>query len=428
MQIAESASSNFLMQHPTTLAAWLDELARRHPPQIMELGLERPKRAMQRLGIAQPDPQQTRIVTIAGTNGKGSVAMLLARMLTRAGISNGLYLSPHLYDFRERVQINGNVLTAADWVAAFNTIDARCNTHELTFFEWVTLAAFLLLGRRRPKIWVLEIGLGGRLDVVNTLDNQLNLITSIDLDHTDRLGSTLDAIATEKAGVMRRGKPTICASPLAVFKPLAQQAGAQLSQIDKDWRVQQQSDRVHLEAGDWQLQAPLPAGVQAHNMALALLAARTLALPALDAVLQQPDWLAQVQLPARQQLVHWNGIRCMIDVAHNQSGIASLAQRMAQDFAGVPAVAVFACLADKQPPANIAALFPQVHSWLVADLSGARTQSAAQLIKRLQLPGAMSLSDFSAAQLQELVGDGVLLVFGSFLVPPLVRKLLGADS
>jgi len=413
---------------PATLADWLDELARRHPPHVMELGLDRPLRAMRRLGIEQPDPTHTRIVTIAGTNGKGSVAMLLARLLQRTGVSTGLYLSPHLYDFRERVQVNGAMLDGEDWVRAFNRIDAACRDLQLTFFEWVTLAAFLLLGERRLRVWILEIGLGGRLDVVNCLDNQLNLITSIGLDHTDRLGDNLESIAAEKAGVMRAQTTTICGSPLGVFTRLAQQAGAALQQVDRDWRVEERNHAIRVASSDWKVHAPLPGGVLAANLAMALLAAHELNIPEVETGLESLDWLAEETLPGRQQLVHWGGMRCLLDVSHNRDGVACLAHRVARDFANTPMAAVFACLEDKQPPPDLMRLFPNVHTWLVGELQGVRTQSAEAVIERAGLHGAGRLTDYSARELRQLVGDGLLLVFGSFLLPALVKSLLVSEE
>ena len=193
-----------------TLAAWLDWLEQLHPRSI-DLGLERVRRVADAMGIGRTLPFP--VVTVAGTNGKGSSAALLEAILAAAGYRVAVYTSPHLLRYNERVRIGGDEVDDAALCRAFDRVDRARGDVSLTYFEFGTLAAFDLFAQARPDVAVLEIGLGGRLDAVNLVDGDVALVTSISLDHIDWLGADRETIAAEKAGIFRSGRPAVCSDP-----------------------------------------------------------------------------------------------------------------------------------------------------------------------------------------------------------------------
>ncbi|MGH8409361.1 MAG: Mur ligase family protein, partial [Pseudomonas sp.] len=189
-----------------TLGEWLAYLEQLHPSAI-DMGLERSQQVAARLGLGRPAP---RVITVTGTNGKGSTCAFVAALLQAQGLKVGVYNSPHLLRYNVRVQLNGVEATDEQLCEAFAALDAGRGEISLTYFEMGTLAAFWLFERAQLDVVVLEVGLGGRLDTVNVVDADLALITSIGVDHADYLGNTRESVAYEKAGIFRQGKPALC--------------------------------------------------------------------------------------------------------------------------------------------------------------------------------------------------------------------------
>ena len=410
-----------------TLEAWLDELADRHPQHTIRLGLERMHEALKRLQMGQP---QARIVTIAGTNGKGSCLMVLERLLLAEGERVGSFQSPHMSSFCERIKVGG-VPTEADAIArAFDRIDAQCSDLELTFFEWNTLAALDVFSHYPLDVILLEVGLGGRLDAVNAIDNELAMITAIDYDHTDWLGDSLEAIAAEKAGVIRAHSHVISHSQLKPIIDVCQDQEVNVCYWQRDFSVNYNEaesrwcfsgvDRSGLSVS---CHSPLPLGCLPDNLAIALQAWSKLGY-SLDSDTAERA-LAELILPGRQQVVTCGKYTTLLDVAHNEAGLRALAQRVEQDFAELSAVAIIGMLADKQAVPDIVRLFPNVQHWFVLTLTGARGQLASQLADKLQLEHYTLIDDLQDWSLEALLAHHQLLIAtGSFHTCDKVNTLL----
>ena len=412
-----------------TLETWLDELADRHPQHTIRLGLERMHEALQRLKTGQP---QARIVTIAGTNGKGSCLMVLERLLLAEGERVGSFQSPHISNFCERIKLNG-VQAEADAIArAFDRIDAQCGDLELTFFEWNTLAALDVFSHYPLDFILLEVGLGGRLDAVNAIDNELAVITAIDYDHTDWLGDSLEAIATEKAGVIRPHSHVISHSQLEPIVDMCQGQQAEVCYWQRDFSVRYDEaklrwlfsgiDRTGLSVS---CHSPLPLGCLPDNLAMALQAWSTLEY-SLDSDTAERA-LAECILPARQQVVPCGQYTALLDVAHNEAGLRALAERVEQGFSELSAVAIIGMLADKQVVPDLEKLFPNIQHWFVLTLTGARGQLASQLADKLQLEHCTLIDNLEDWSLEALLGSHQLLIAtGSFHTCDKANTLLAA--
>lgn len=369
-----------------TLAAWLAWIERLHPRGI-DLGLERVRRAAAALGIgpALPCP----VVTVAGTNGKGSSVALLEAILAAAGYRVAVYTSPHLLRYNERVRIGGREATDAELCQAFERVDRARGDVSLTYFEFGTLAALDLFVRARPDVAVLEIGLGGRLDAVNLVDSDVALVTSISIDHVDWLGPDRESIGAEKAGIFRRGRPAVCSDsepPRSLFAAAAA-LGVRLHVPGRDFG---HAITDAPAAGGWSwwggaqrldtLPAPALAGrFQYHNAAGVLMACRLL-----EPVLAIPrpaieTGLRRAVLPGRFQRLDGDGVTCIVDVAHNAGGASALAQTLADRPVPGHTRAVAAILGDKDIDGMVAALASVVDAWHVAPLPVARAAPVERL-------------------------------------------------
>src|ERR1700729_2771339 len=224
-----------------SLDQWLAYQAQVHP-QAIDLGLERLRVVLERLEWRQPTVP---VITVAGTNGKGSVSAYCAAILAAAGCRVGTFTSPHLRDYRERIRIHDRLVSAPELVSAFERIEAARGTVGLTFFEYNTLAAFLVLEAAQLDAWVCEIGMGGRLDAVNVVEPDVAVVVSIGLDHQEYLGSTLEAIGREKAGIFRRGAPAVLGSYRlpAALESSAQAVGAVLKRLGHEYDFVRVKDR-----------------------------------------------------------------------------------------------------------------------------------------------------------------------------------------
>jgi dihydrofolate synthase/folylpolyglutamate synthase len=405
------------------LDQWLEWQQSAHPLAI-DLGLERVARVLRRTGwggFRQP------VITVGGTNGKGSCVALLDAMLRAGGFRVGTFTSPHLVDYRERIRIDGEWVSEASLVAAFERIaDARCDD-SLTFFEFNTLAALLVFETAGPDAIVLEVGLGGRLDAVNVVDADVAVVVSVGLDHMEYLGADVESIGREKAGIFRPGRAAICGmpEPPRSVAQMAGSVGARLLVRGRDFRGDERAD------GTWDfrdaqgeitdLPAPALQGVaQVGNAATALAALRELSsrLPLTREAIERG--LREVQLPGRFQRVSTpDGIEWIFDVAHNPDAAAVLAANLARHPARGRTLAVCGMLSDKDVPAVLAALRGRIDRWFAATTDGPRGLSDAAMAGRgaeagiEMIPGGTVCEAMQVAVKDARAGDRIV-VFGSF--------------
>ncbi len=415
------------MTQPTVqrnLAEWLSYLEQLHPVAI-DMGLDRTREVASRLGLGRP---AAKVITVTGTNGKGSTCAFLASMLAEQGLKVGVYSSPHLLRYNERVQVAGVEATDAALCEAFAAVEAARGETSLTYFEVGTLAAFWLFQRSGLDAAVLEVGLGGRLDTVNLIDPDLALITSIGLDHADYLGDTRESVAFEKAGIFRAGVPAICGDlkPPVPIREKASSLPCPLLLRGPDYDLAFGEHSWHWRgfnaAGEPLSLHDLPLlDLPMENAALALQAYAMLDLP------WQPDQLVTALLRTRvtgrldRRAINWHGkaLTLLLDVGHNPHAAEYLAQRLADRPVAGKRLAVFGLLADKDLPGVLAPLLTQVATWAVAPLPTPRSRPAAELQAALLNLGARveAYGDIAAAleaQLQQATAEDEILLFGSF--------------
>jgi len=405
-----------------TLAEWLAYQERIHP-RSMDFTLERIQAVLGRLGLLRP---RARVITVGGTNGKGSVTAYLDAVLRAAGARVGLYTSPHLSRYTERIRIDGREIDEAQLLAAFERVEAARGAVTLTFFEYATAAALAAFAVEPLDFLVLEVGLGGRLDAVNALDADAAVVASVAFDHMEYLGTTLEAIGREKAGIFRAGRPAIFGSrsmPASVAEEAARR-GAPLEQLGRDFDFERTATGFDWWRGSERLAglpAPgLPGPVQLTNAAtaLAVLAAGGW-LPAAGAV---AAGLAATRLPGRFER-HAGAVDWLFDVAHNPAAATALADAMREAPPRGRWILLAGILADKDAAAIGHALAPALRADDVVcalTLDGERGRPAAALAAILApilarspvLAGSVTAGCEYAARVAR-PGDAVL-VFGSF--------------
>lgn len=348
------------------------------------MGLERVARVRDALGQDPAFP----IITVTGTNGKGSVCAYLEATLIAAGYRVGCYTSPHLLRYNERVRVNGVEADDAALCDAFAQIEAMRGTTSLTYFEFGTLAAMQLFLQQGVDVAVLEVGLGGRLDAVNVYDCDCAVISSIDLDHAAWLGDTREQVAYEKAGIMRGGRPAVIAEtniPETLFA-VAQQNGARLLLSGKDYTYSGSDSGWTVKAGgDVLAGLPLPAmrgSYQLSNAAAALVALWCLRARLPVDIKAMRKGLLNAKVAGRFQVLPGRPMH-ILDVGHNPHAVRALAGNLALLPPGGTRFAVFAMLNDKDHIAVIRAVMPQIDQWYVAGLDGERGMSGAALADKL---------------------------------------------
>ena len=413
-----------------TLQDWLSYLEQLHPSAI-DMGLDRIKDVAAKLPVTSKAVK----FVVAGTNGKGSTCAMLEAILLAAGWRVGMYTSPHLIDFNERGRINGEPVVDADWISAFEAVEQARGATSLTYFEFTTLAVLLLFAKQPLDAWVLEVGLGGRLDAVNIVDADCAIVTSIDLDHQAWLGNTRDKIGWEKAHVFRAGRPAICADPQPpqTLLDYANEIGADLWLFGRDFNY----------AGDRQQWGF--AGRQGRRNALAYPALRGAnqllnasgALAALEStrdripVTQQAvrQGLIQAALPGRFQILPGQPVT-ILDVAHNPHAAAVLEKNLGNMGFHPYTYAIFGMMADKDVDTVIAHLAKRIDRWFCVDLPGKRAMTGQALAERVRSVAAATRAkddgpfevevcgDVAQAHqaVRQIVGpDDRIVVFGSFL-------------
>lgn len=406
----------------SALETWLARIEARHPTEI-EMGLERVGAVYARIDCGRPAAQ---VITIGGTNGKGSTVAFVEAIARAAGWRVGAYTSPHLLAYNERVRIDGRDVDDAALVEAFEAVEAARGDTPLTYFETGTLAALWLFARAGLDLAVLEVGLGGRLDAVNIVEPDVAVITTVGLDHQDWLGQDVETIGHEKAGIARAWKPLVIGDtdPPASVLQHAYRIGAVAIRGGSDFLY------APTDAGTWiwrevgfEVELPMPvlaAPVQLRNAAVAIAAIRALDRDLEDAALAAG--IAGATVAGRLQRFERAGVEIVVDVAHNPQAAQALADWLVAAPANGRTVAVYAALADKDASGVAEALAPLVAHWHLAGstVAGARGQDAATLHARLSavlkagVTEHIDVATALAAALSGAVAGDRVLVFGTF--------------
>lgn len=392
---------------------WQEYLASLHSSAI-DLALDRVLALAKEMKLTQPAPK---VITVAGTNGKGSTCAIVEAILQKAGYKTGVYSSPHLIRYNERVRINGQELDDKDHIAAFASIEARRGDTSLSFFEFGTLAALQLFLDHHVDVAILEVGLGGRLDATNVVDPDVSVITSLAIDHVEWLGDNLELIGHEKAGIFRANKPAVCgqAKPPASVSAYADDIGAIFHQVGYQFDYQIEKDSWHWRCGAFDLHnLPIPA-LPLPNAATAIMAIGQLGLDVSDQHIV--DGLKTAKLPGRFETVSCSP-HVILDVAHNPHSALYLAQKIsALKQNGARVHAVVGMLHDKDIASTLLPMKETVDEWYPATLKGPRAADWHQLAALLPegTQGHDSPIDAYLAAIASLkTPEDIIIVFGSF--------------
>lgn len=361
---------------------WLTYLEQLHP-QPIELGLDRLQQVAQRLAVTN---FACPIITVGGTNGKGSCVALLQNSWLQAGYRVGAYTSPHLLHYTERITINGQPIAETDLLTAFAAVEQARQKISLTYFEFSTLAALWLFQQQPLDVIILEVGMGGRLDAVNCVAADVAVITSIDLDHCQWLGTTREAIGREKAGIFRPHRPAVIGDPHPPRSVLrhAEQLVVPLYRINQEFHYQRQLNHWQCSTHEQTFsQLPLPQLLLSNAAtALQVISLLQTKLPTPEQAIRQA--LQHTQLPGRQQPVWIEGNEHIFDVAHNPAAVRLLAHNLLQRPCPGRTFAVIGMLADKQIPDTLKPLIPHIAHWYLGGLPEVpRGASATHLQKTL---------------------------------------------
>lgn len=409
---------------PHTLTGWLDYIQAQHPKTIA-MGLERVRAVAERMAFPKP---ARHVITIGGTNGKGSTVAFVEAIARAAGWRVGAYTSPHLLRYNERVRIDGADADDVSLVEAFEAVEAARGETLLTYFEYGTLAALWLFARSDLDLAILEVGLGGRLDAVNIVDPDVAVIATVDLDHQDWLGDTIEAIGAEKAGIARAWKPLVIGDddPPSSVLGHAYAIGASAVRIGCDFFFERDED----DGGRWrwreigcELELPMPqlaAPVQLRNAAVAIAALRALPVDLPEAAFI--EGVREASVAARLQRFDRDGVEIVVDVGHNPQAARALAAWLDATPAAGPTHAVFAALGDKDMAGVVAALAERIDRWWLAGLddAGPRGLTVDAFAERLAGTAAATgtrsthVAEALAAARREAAPGARILVFGSF--------------
>ena len=427
-----------------TLNDWLAHCEQLHAKNI-DMGLERVRAVAERMNLAFSCP----VITVAGTNGKGSTCAMLEAVLIQSGYRTGVYTSPHLVHFEERCRLNGESSTAADLIAGFEAVESARGEISLTYFEFTTLAIMYRLANAGLDAVILEVGLGGRLDAVNIIDADCAVITSIDLDHMEFLGPDRESIGREKAGIMRAGRPAVVSDPMppASVTDHARAIGADLWRAGEDFNFS--GDKLQWGwAGRGRRYTGLAyPGLRGANQlvnAAGVLAALTAIRDKLPVTAQAVrNGMALVELPGRFQIVPGEPA-LVLDVAHNAHAVAALAVNLDAMGFFPTTHAVFGAMADKDLAPMFERIGPLIDRWVFTDLPTARAAKALDLQAKWQSQNtrkdatsevAANPAEALAAAVAAAKPADRIVVFGSFYtvggilengVPRLNAKHLGS--
>ncbi len=427
--------------HFDSLQDWLSWQETLHPVAI-DLGLDRFREALRRLRFTLPTCP---VITIAGTKGKGSCASLLDHLYRAAGYRTALFTSPHLHVYNERIRINGEMVSDALLCNAFERIEAVRGELSLTYFEFNALAAFLIFAETKPDVWIVEVGMGGRLDAANALDADVAIVTSIGLDHVEWLGNDLNSIGREKAGIARPGKPLVFGAT-AMPDSIAEVAAALPAPLFR--QGQQFGFKVNGDTWSWWGQVadamqrhdelPMPGisgAVQLFNASTALMAMQLLSarLPFKHDALVRG--FSTVTLSGRfQRHIDARGTEWVLDVAHNAMSAAVLADHLAQ-LPPQRVITVLGLMADKDLDGMIAALNGVVDAYIAVALPGTRPMPVAALAARIAQQGGVVLANASDMRAACTLADSDarsnpgtrIVVCGSFMTVGPALQYLGLE-
>jgi dihydrofolate synthase / folylpolyglutamate synthase len=398
---------------------WIESLY----PRAIELGLERVHDVLAKMDLRHPG---FGVVSVAGTNGKGSTVAMLEACLRAAGYRVGAYTSPHLVRYNERVRLDGRLVTDEELCQAFARTDSARGATPLTYFEFGTVAALEIFSQHKVDIAVLEVGLGGRLDAVNGVEADAAIVTSIGIDHIAWLGRDRETIGREKAGIFRAGRPAVCSdpNPPASVATVAAEVGAKLWQLDRDYFVERSDSGWNWRFGDT-IRAGLPypsvrGDHQLHNAAGALMVVETLSdrYPVNQAAIRQGLFAAVV--PGRFQVLPGPPL-VVLDVAHNPQASEALAATLRQQTVNGKTLAVFGILKDKDIAGVVRAMKVLVDRWYLGALDAPRSAGTEELAAALNDAGVNGdvskhpdiLSAYTAA-VKEAGPTDRIVVFGSF--------------
>ncbi|EDP59217.1 bifunctional tetrahydrofolate synthase/dihydrofolate synthase [Vibrio sp. AND4] len=404
-------TQNSIPQATSSLSMWLDYLANLHVSAI-DLGLDRVQAVAQKANLTKPAPT---VITVAGTNGKGSTCALIEAILLDAGYSVGVYSSPHLIRYNERVRINGVDADDRLHCEAFDYIEQQRGDISLSLFEFGTLAALRIFQVEKVEVVLLEVGLGGRLDATNVVDHDVSVITSLAIDHVDWLGDDINVIGFEKAGIYRSGKPAICGQPTppATVAAHADDINAEFYQVGIQFDYQLMEKGWKWNSGAFALEdLPIPS-LPLPNAATALMALGVSELQITD--INIVNGLSRARLAGRMQILQ-TGPEIVLDVAHNPHSAEYLVERVKCQYADKNIHVVVAMLHDKDIKATIETLAPITTKWYPASLTGPRAATADDLCQHLPdglVQFQTPVAAFESAK-NHATQDDVILVVGSF--------------
>ncbi|MFW2374495.1 MAG: bifunctional tetrahydrofolate synthase/dihydrofolate synthase [Gammaproteobacteria bacterium] len=394
-------------------------------PKTIDLGLDRVRQVLSALDLSEDF--NCPVITVAGTNGKGSSVAMLESILRAANYRVGCYTSPHLFHYNERIRINGQPVTDHKLCQAFETVDQARGDVALTYFEFGTLAALIIFAQTGLDVMVLEVGLGGRLDAVNVINPDVALISSVGMDHMEWLGADIDSIAREKAGIFRANRAAIYGGLKAMpaIQQMANETGASLIAAGKDYLFQNVSDKT------WQFHGPdihypdlpkpsLQGQVQVQNAAAVVMVLNQLHLPRAQTVAAITEGLNHIELAGRCQTIQKRP-QVIVDVAHNPEAAEALTEALSGLEHHGRTLAVVAMLGDKAAAEVVAKMFSVVDQWFTAGLTVCRGLDADSMAKAVnsQLPdGTLSAGKTVAESCERALSmmdeDDRLIVFGSF--------------
>jgi dihydrofolate synthase/folylpolyglutamate synthase len=423
-----------------SLAQWLQRLEGLHPSEI-ELGLERVSRVASRLGLLEPSCP---VVTVAGTNGKGSTVAVLEALLAGEGRIAGVYTSPHFLRFNERIRVGGREATDGEIVSAFEQVEKARGDTSLTYFEFATLAALLIFRDRNCEVGVLEVGLGGRLDAVNILDADVAVITRVDLDHQQWLGDNRDDIGREKAGIARAGRPVVIADPdppAALLAYLEEIGADPVLRIGREFSVRaadpgfwtatvSEGQGVARALGPRPIGALLPENIVA-GLQAALLLGVEYGAEKIDRA------LAKASPPGRRQWREIGGRAVLLDVAHNPASVDKMLEYINATSCYGKRMAIFSAMKDKDLDGMVSRAAGRFDGWFLGDQPAVpRAETASRLAAMLREKGETMISVSknlrqAYRRARSLMAEGdQLVVFGSFhtvaAVMPLLERETGA--
>jgi len=411
--------------HFNTLTAWLDWQESLHP-QSIDLGLDRVAQVYQRLN---PEQKKPITISVAGTNGKGSSVAFLEAIYLAQGLRVGAYTSPHIMTYNERIKINGQPVSDTFICRAFERIEAVRQGISLSYFEFSTLAALDIFSRTHLDIQLLEVGLGGRLDAVNIIDADAAIISSICIDHTAWLGNTREAIAIEKAGILRKNTPAIIGDnhPPQSLLDCSAEKQVQLSRINHDFSYTKSKNTWSWKNNNKQFNAlPHPKLKGEHqyrnaSTVLATVEALQSMLPVSEQAIIQG--IQTANLTGRFQLIHSNP-SILLDVSHNRQAAQTLLDYLQANFKQQAIHAIFTMMSDKDMQGVIQLMQPCIKHWYISPLEQARTTKQTDIkrafeknhIHQVSFNFDSFLAAFTAAKTQAIKDNGLILIFGSFFL------------